>query len=62
MSTSSNTPTHEEITRRAFQIWQETGRRPGMADENWRAAERELAREREHKTLNASQDAQDSSK
>lgn len=50
---------HEEITRRAFQIWCEHGRLPGMEKENWHAAERELQREREHKVLNASQDAED---
>ena len=51
--------THEEIARRAFEIWQENGRRPGMADDNWRAAERELQREREHNVLSVFQDAQD---
>lgn len=59
MSTPSTSPTHEEITRLAFQIWQENGRRPGSAHEDWHAAERELTRAREHRALNTSQDAQE---
>jgi hypothetical protein len=59
MNTRTTPATHEEITRRAFEIWQENGRRPGMADDDWRAAERELEREREHNALNDSQNAQD---
>lgn len=59
MPTPSTPPTHEEISRRAFQIWQETGRMPGTAKDNWQAAERELAREREHRALSRSQDVQD---
>ncbi len=50
---------HVEISRLAFQIWQENGRRAGMADYDWRMAERELVRQREHKDLTGSQDAQD---
>jgi hypothetical protein len=59
MSTKTTSPTHEEITRRAFQIWCETGRRAETANDNWHAAERELEREREHRALTDSQDAQD---
>lgn len=51
--------TPEQISRRAFQIWQENGRRPGTANQDWRAAERELEREQEHTALNDSQDARD---
>lgn len=59
MTTPSAPATHEQITRRAFQIWQANGRRPGTAGDDWRAAERELAREREHRDLNDAQDKQD---
>lgn len=59
MITPSAAATHEQITRRAFEIWCETGRLPGTSNDNWRAAERELGREREHKDLSDSQDAQD---
>jgi hypothetical protein len=59
MTTPFTAPTHEEITRRAFNIWCESGRLPGTADDDWRAAERELEREREHNALTDSQDAQD---
>jgi hypothetical protein len=59
MTTTSTIPSHEEITRRAFNIWCEHGRRPGTAESDWRAAELELAREREHGALSDSHDAQD---
>ena len=52
-------PTHEQITRRAFQIWQEKGRPIGTEQQDWAAAERELQREREHAVLNDAQDASD---
>ena len=59
MTTQPPLPTHEEITRRAFHIWQANGRRIGMANEDWQAAERELERERQHVALNDLQDDQD---
>lgn len=59
MPTATTAATHEQITRRAFELWCENGRRPGTAEDDWRAAERELEREREHKVLSAAQDAQD---
>lgn len=59
MTNKTTVVTHEQITRRAFELWCENGRRPGMAEEHWRAAERELKREREHTALSASQDAKD---
>jgi hypothetical protein len=59
MSTTSLTAIHEETARRAFQIWQENGRRVGTASDDWRAAERELERNRQHNVLNDSQDFQD---
>ena len=43
-------------------IWCEQGRRPGMEEHNWHAAERELAREREHKDLSDSHVAQDTAR
>ncbi|MEO6568752.1 MAG: DUF2934 domain-containing protein [Opitutaceae bacterium] len=36
-----NTPTHEEIAQRAYQIWQSRGD-PADADHHWLEAEREL--------------------
>jgi hypothetical protein len=36
-------PTHEEIARRAYQIYQERGGVPGNEFEDWTRAERELA-------------------
>lgn len=51
--------THEEVTRRAFELWCENGRREGTAADDWSAAERELEREREHRLLSASQDVRD---
>jgi hypothetical protein len=59
MTTNSITTTNEETARRAFDIWCENGRRPDMANHDWHAAERELAREQEHRALSNSQDAQD---
>jgi DNA-binding SARP family transcriptional activator len=35
-------PTHEQISRRAYQIYLERGARPGNALDNWLRAEREL--------------------
>src|SRR5687768_17049739 len=58
-STTSHPATHEETARRAFQIWQENGRRVGTANDDWRAAERALERDRQHSVLNESQDFQD---
>ena len=34
--------THESIARRAYQIWEETGRRDGNETMHWLKAEREL--------------------
>lgn len=50
---------HEQLARRAFEIWCENGRQPGTAEEDWRAAERQLEREQEHVALSAAQDTQD---
>jgi len=38
--TSVSAPIHEEIAERAYQRWQDNG---GNAEENWLAAEAELA-------------------
>ena len=59
MPTTSIPTTHEEIALRAFAIWCEKGRQPDMANDNWHAAERGLEREREHRALSNSQNAQD---
>jgi len=36
------TPTHEEIALRAYQIWEQEGRPPGRDHEHWKLAEQEL--------------------
>jgi len=38
-----NQPTHEEISQRAHQLWEESGPAGGDANQNWLDAERELA-------------------
>ena len=35
-------PTHNQIAKRAYRIWEERGRRDGHADEDWIRAEVEL--------------------
>jgi hypothetical protein len=35
-------PTHDEIARRAFEIFEDSGRQPGRCQRNWRQAEDEL--------------------
>lgn len=37
----ANTPTHEDIARRAYQIYVEKGRPQGQSEQNWKQAERE---------------------
>lgn len=59
MATHSTPATHEEITRLAFQIWCENGRRPDTAEQNWHAAERQLQREQEHQVLTDNHIAED---
>lgn len=59
MTMTSTAVTYEKIARRAFEIWYENGRQPGTAEEDWRAAERQLEREQEHVALSAAQDTQD---
>ena len=39
---SMESPTHEQIERRAYQIYLEGGFHPGNALDDWLAAEREL--------------------
>jgi hypothetical protein len=38
----SDSPTHEQIAKRAYEIWVARGRPHGKDAENWRQAEREL--------------------
>jgi len=38
------TPTHDEIARRAFHIYEERGRQEGFDLDDWLLAEQELAR------------------
>jgi hypothetical protein len=40
--TPKSSISHENISRRAHQIWEETGRRDGSETVNWLQAEREL--------------------
>ena len=41
---AKSAPTHEEIARRAYEIYLERGGTPGSELEDWTRAERELAR------------------
>jgi hypothetical protein len=41
-SGEESSPTHAEISARAYRLWMEQGRRPDSAEENWLRAEREL--------------------
>ena len=43
-------PTHEQIARRAYELYLERGERPGDAREDWLTAENELAKEARHKS------------
>jgi len=38
-----NTPTHQEVTERAYQIWEESGRPFGRDTEFWLKAEQQLS-------------------
>jgi hypothetical protein len=42
---STSSVSHEKISRRAFQIWEETGRRDGDETAHWLRAESELRAE-----------------
>ena len=35
-------PSHEEIARRAYQLWEERGKPHGSPEEDWHLAERQL--------------------
>jgi len=35
-------PSHDAVARRAFELWEQNGRQPGRALENWLQAEAEL--------------------
>ena len=41
-NTAAGRPSAEEISKRAFQIWEQTGRAQGRDVENWLQAEAEL--------------------
>ena len=41
-TTSSNSPTLEQIQMRAFELYVESGRQEGMSEEHWAQAEAEL--------------------
>jgi hypothetical protein len=44
--TSSSMPTHDDIARRAYEIYIKNGRRQGQCERNWQQAENELRNER----------------
>jgi hypothetical protein len=46
---SSTSPSHEEIARRAYEIYERNGSQPGRETENWLAAEAELKAEAQNK-------------
>ncbi|MGH8018826.1 MAG: DUF2934 domain-containing protein [Opitutaceae bacterium] len=41
-SQSSSSPSREAIERRAFELWEQSGRPEGHSEEHWHQAEREL--------------------
>lgn len=41
-ASAATAPTHDEIARRAYEIWQAKGGGHGHHDEDWYQAEREL--------------------
>ena len=41
-SSSAPAPSHEEIARLAYSLWESRGDAPGSAEEDWFRAEREL--------------------
>ena len=41
--TTRSRPTHEQIARRAFELFEARGRADGFADRDWMQAERELS-------------------
>ena len=47
-------PTHEQIERRAYQIYLEHGFHPGNALSDWLAAEKELTKPSEREDANTS--------
>ncbi len=40
--TDANSDRREEVARRAYQIWEASGRQPGRDLDNWLAAERQI--------------------
>lgn len=53
MNTRLTTPSHEEVTARALQLWQIAGNPAGRDVEFWLAAEAEVIHERAEITLAA---------
>lgn len=43
---NANDPDHDDIARLAYQLWEESGRPHGAAEEHWFQAEEELRRQR----------------
>lgn len=46
LTTTDGRPTHEEISKRAREIYEKSGRRPGRDLENWLEAESQLMADR----------------
>lgn len=57
MSAAAFDPLHEQIRRRAHQLYLERGARPGSALDDWLQAEQEILRAREAKIDEASQES-----
>jgi hypothetical protein len=51
-TTNEELPTHEQIERRAYQIYLERGFHPGNALDDWLAAEKELTESSEGEDAN----------
>lgn len=49
-SGTSSDPTHEEVARRAHQLWLDSGCQPNCEQHHWLEAERQLRVERQSET------------
>jgi hypothetical protein len=46
MSSAQPSPTHEDIAKLAYHLWEERGAPVGSPEADWERAEQELARQR----------------
>lgn len=46
MSSAQSSPTHEDVAKLAYHLWEERGAPIGSSEVDWERAEQELARQR----------------